>query len=245
MNVRAFVIHLQRAKQRRAQVDHIISSCPVKTQVIDAVDGSAMSEDERTRVYTSDKLFEPRYPFVIGAGEIGCFLSHRRAWQAIVDAGIDAGLVIEDDVEIDKEQFAAALRMAENHIETEDVIQFQVRNIEGPATTLAETGGLAVLRPMIVPLRLSCTMYSPRAAQRLLDLSTRFDRPVDGLMQMHWVTGLHPAIVVPSGVSDASADVGGTTIQAWDLNLLSRFRRELFRPVYRWQINRKSLRTGG
>ena len=90
--VEAFVIHLARATQRRAQVERIVAACPLKTRVLDAVDGRAMSEDERAAVYRAD-LHEPRYPFRIGPGEIGCFLSHRNAWQTMLDEGLDASLI--------------------------------------------------------------------------------------------------------------------------------------------------------
>jgi hypothetical protein len=30
-------------------------------------------------------LHRPRYPFALRAAEIGCFLSHRRAWREILD----------------------------------------------------------------------------------------------------------------------------------------------------------------
>lgn len=245
MNVEAFVIHLRRSEMRRAQVERIVEACPVKTHVLDAVDGRAMSDAERAQVYTTEKLFEPRYPFEIGSGEIGCFLSHRNAWQEIIDRGLNAGLVLEDDVEIDREVFAGALEFAKEHILTSGVVQFQVRDVESPGAAIYSDGNFRLHKPPITPLRLSCTLFSPDAAKRLLDLSVRFDRPVDGLVQLYWETGLQPAIVVPSGVSDSTASVGGTTIQAKDLGLMRRLRRELFRPIYRWQIHSWSHKTHG
>lgn len=243
MNIEAFIIHLKRAEQRRPQVDRIMEACPVKTSIIDAVDGRAMSPNQRAQVYTTDKLFEPRYPFEIGAGEIGCFLSHRRAWQAIIDGNLHAGLIIEDDVEIDREVFSAALNAAEKLISDRGIVQFQVREIEQPGPIIATEETVNFHQPVIVPLRLSCTLFSADAASLLLQLSSRFDRPVDGMMQLHWATGLRPVIVVPSGVADTSIEVGGTTIQSKDLNLLPRLRRELLRPFYRWQIQRLSHKS--
>ena len=96
--IEAFIIHLARAKARRPQVERILSACPVPAHVIDAVDGRALSTEELQAAYTRRSLHAPRYPFALSVGEIGCFLSHRKAWQAILDAGLDAGLVIEDSV---------------------------------------------------------------------------------------------------------------------------------------------------
>ena len=33
----------------------------------------------------------------LSPGEIGCILSHRKAWQAIVDSGVETAMVLEDD----------------------------------------------------------------------------------------------------------------------------------------------------
>ena len=35
---------------------------------------------------------------MIKPGAIGCFLSHRRAWQRLVESGLDAALICEDDI---------------------------------------------------------------------------------------------------------------------------------------------------
>ncbi|MEM7746548.1 MAG: FkbM family methyltransferase [Pseudomonadota bacterium] len=60
----------------------------------------------------------PDFPFVLYAdligdhfwgapeakpGAIGCFLSHRRAWQRVLDAGYDCALICEDDAEFHRD----------------------------------------------------------------------------------------------------------------------------------------------
>ncbi len=99
MNIKAFIIHLARSTDRGPQVDKLIRELPVKTEVIDAVDSRALADAEIKRVYRR-KLHAPRYPFELSKNEIACFLSHRKAWQAIVDQKLDAGFIIEDDIEL-------------------------------------------------------------------------------------------------------------------------------------------------
>lgn len=241
MSARAFIIHLARSTGREAQVSRIQAACPLAAEVLDAVDGRALSEAERAAVYTR-ALHKPRYPFDFGPGEIGCFLSHRRAWKEIVDRGLNAGLIIEDDVEIEREVFAKALDLALAHIDRHGVIQFQVRCIRAPGPTIAGSGGVTLSRPEIVPLRTSCILYSVRAAERLLGLTQTFDRPIDGTMQLTWVTGLFPLTVVPSGVIERSGKIGGTTIQQSAMAWTKRLKRELLRPIYRGQIRLYSRR---
>lgn len=235
--IEAVIIHLARAEARRAQVERIVEACPVPAIVLDAVDGRALSAGEIDAVYSRQSLHAPHYPFEMTVGEVGCFLSHRKAWQAIVDSGQDAGLILEDDVEIEPELFASALALARQHVGEHGVIQFQVRDIKTPGPVLASQGAISLARPVVIPLRASCTLYSRQAASRLLAQTERFDRPVDGHLQLHWVTGLRPLIVIPSGVRDKGATIGGTTIQARNVPLLKRLRRELLRPVYRSRIS--------
>lgn len=241
MNIEAFIIHLKRAEQRRPQVDRIMNACPVKTSIIDAVDGRAMSPNQRAQVYTTDKLFEPRYPFEIGAGEIGCFLSHRRAWQAIIDGNLDAGLIIEDDVEIDEITFGDALELATAHMDELGYIQFQVRGISGPCKTIAKQGATEIFWPQIVPLRTSAQLVSKQAAETLLAKSDTFDRPVDGVLQLVWETGVPIHCVQPSGVTDRTAQTGGSTISGGRSGIsLSRISKQFQRLKYRRQIARYS-----
>ncbi|MDP2120198.1 MAG: glycosyltransferase family 25 protein [Hoeflea sp.] len=232
----AFIIHLARAEARRPQVERLRAACPVPATVIEAVDGRAMSEAEIDAVYARRSLHAPAYPFVLTSGEVGCFLSHRKAWQAILEAGLEAGLVIEDDVEIDAPVFARALALARAHVASHGIVQFQVREISAPGPVVAADGDVRLTRPLLTPLRASCTLYSRQALVRLLDQTARFDRPVDAYMQMHWLTGLRPCLVIPSGVSDRAGDVGGTTIQARNVPLFKRLRREVLRPIYRARI---------
>ena len=236
--VEAFVIHLARATQRRAQVERIVAACPLKTRVLDAVDGRAMSEDERAAVYRAD-LHEPRYPFRIGPGEIGCFLSHRNAWQTMLDEGLDAALIVEDDVEIELPVFAKALELALSSMTPRSYVQFQVRKVPGGGAVVASGNGIEIRRPVVAPRRTSAQLVGCAAARQLLAVSGHFDRPVDGLLQMPWVTGVHIDCAVPSGVSDRTNTSGGSTIQA-KTGIHARIVREIRRWSYRRAIALRS-----
>lgn len=234
----AFVIHLERAHQRRPQVERIVAACPVPVHVLDAVDGAAMTEEQRADVYVKD-LNRPRYPFEIGPGEIGCFLSHRKAWQAILDRDLTAGLVIEDDVEIDVAVFEEALELALGEMTAQSYMQFQVRRVPQGGTVIVSADGCEIRRPVVVPLRTSAQLVGREAAERLLALTRHFDRPVDGVLQMPWVTGVPIDCVVPSGVIDRTSARGGSTIKTGK-TLPDRILREFKRFIYRQTIARRS-----
>ncbi|MBC7282749.1 glycosyltransferase family 25 protein [Hoeflea sp.] len=242
-DIQAFIIHLARAAARRPQVDRILAACPLPASVIDAVDGRALSAGEIDAVLSHGSLHAPHYPFEMTVGEIGCFLSHRKAWQMIADQGLRAGLVIEDDVEIDTEVFARALDLATECIDQAGYIQFQVRPVNGRAETLASRDGVSIVRPPVGMRRTSAQLVSAAHARHLLQVTERFDRPVDGLLQMSWVTGIAMSCAVPSGLSDRTVETGGSTISLKSRKpLLHRLARELNRFLYRRRIRACSVR---
>ncbi len=241
---KSFIVHLQRATGRKAQVQDLISKAPYETHIVDAVDGAKLPKAEVDACYRVKSSMQPKYPFELNLGEIGCFLSHRKVWQRIVDQGLDGGLIFEDDVEIDPATFADALAMAEVHVQELGYIQFQVREVTGVNTVFAQEGAVQIVQPVITLLRTSAQFVSGWAAQELLELTERFDRPIDGVLQLYWETGLQLSCVVPAGVSDRTAATGGSTVSAKQ-PLSKKLGRELKRYHYKSQIKKYSKRTAG
>ena len=97
MIAEACILSLDRAIERRPQVDRTIATCPLSCSVISAVDGNLLSDFEIGQVYKR-KLHSPTYIAELRKAEIGCFLSHRKAWQKIATGSADAVLVLEDDI---------------------------------------------------------------------------------------------------------------------------------------------------
>jgi GR25 family glycosyltransferase involved in LPS biosynthesis len=234
MQVRGFVIHLARAESRRGHVARLKELSPVPLAVLDAVDGRLLTAVDVARVYQPRDLLEPVYPFDIGRGEIGCFLSHRKAWQAIIDSGSDAGLVFEDDAAIDAGVFPNAFRAAMHRMDRHSFIEFQTRPMQG--AVLAQIDEFRLIEPEVPPVQLSAQLIGAAAAARLLDVTERFDRPVDGVIQMLGVTQQRILCIEPSGVTDDTAGVGGTTIQRKGSDLLGQISKSWKRAAYRRAI---------
>lgn len=231
MRVAGYVIHLARAERRRGHVAALQRLAPVPIEVIEAVDGRALDEATLRAVYHPFDLLRPRYPFEISRGEIGCFLSHRKAWQAIVDSGADAGLVFEDDAVLDQEVFARTYWVVQGWMGRGDWVEFQTRPMEG--AVVHQMGDVRIVEPDIPPVRLSAQMIGAEAAARMLAVTERFDRPVDGVVQLLGVTGQRILCVVPSGVRDDTAAAGGTTIQKKGVAIWGQLTKSWHRAAYR------------
>ncbi len=235
--IETLVIHLARAKGRRKQVEKLLFGSPFRARILDAVDGSKVPVAQRTSGISKASLFTPAYPFALNGGEYGCFQSHRAAWQTIVDEGLDAALILEDDVAL-TDDFSAAVALAIEHISAFGYVQFQVWAVD-ESNEVVQSGKTAIVRPRVTPLRTSAQLVSRAAAQSLLEMTAQIDRPVDTFLQSHWHTGIHVACVVPSGVEDRTQETGGSTISA-RRSIWSKIKREFQRNRYRRAVQRLS-----
>lgn len=231
--MRSLIIHLPRAKDRAENVQRLTEILPSPT-VIEAVDGSDPDQSESMSAFVTG-LHHPPYPFGLSAAEIACFLSHRRCWEEIARGDAPYALVAEDDLTIDPIPFAAALDLAKRYADEESFIRLPAKNRERSSWPIARQGGAALFLPRTIGLQAVCQIIGRKAAARLLDVSETFDRPVDTMLQMHWVTGQRIMSILPSGISEMG---GPSTIQmktrTGDLLM-----REVRRAAYRAQIRRK------
>jgi GR25 family glycosyltransferase involved in LPS biosynthesis len=240
--LRTFVIHLTRAAQRRAQVDAIVAASPFPAVVLSAVDGTAMSGPELAKAFRPN-LFRPRHPFAVRPSEIACFLSHRAAWQAIVDENLDFGLIVEDDVDITSGQFEPALKLALGHASLNSYVRFPLFPSRESGEVLARDGALTLLRPALSGLRMQAQLVGRQAARNLLDATRVFDRPVDTFLQMHWLHGADILSVHPKVISEVSTAIGGSVIQHKSMPIAERLHREINRPLYRVALHRMHARA--
>jgi GR25 family glycosyltransferase involved in LPS biosynthesis len=233
MKVEAFVIHLSRAKGRAPQVERLKASLPMPVIVIDAVDAERLRGDEIARVYRPG-LNRPRYPFPLRHTEIACFLSHRKAWQTIVERGLDAGLVVEDDVELQPD-FQEVLALAFGHATPADYLRFPKQARErGKAAAAA--GASSLFEPRALGLGMQAQLVGRDAASELLAFTRAFDRPVDTTIQMRWLHGVRVLSSSPVAIREVAAELGGTTIQGKDKPFTEILSREVRRAGYRFAV---------
>ncbi|WP_281966633.1 glycosyltransferase family 25 protein [Roseovarius nanhaiticus] len=233
MDLDCFIIHLARATERAAQVAATQAALPLRCHVLPAVDGQSMSAAE-ARAYQPG-LLAPPYPFDLRASEVATFHSHRAAWRRIVDGALPAALIIEDDLEIDTDVFLPALDLACTHMRGGDFVRFPIKPREDAGTQIAHRGAVRLGCHDAVALGMVAQLVTLKAAQRLLDATERFDRPVDTFLQMTWVHGVRILTAWPTGIEEVSARLGGSLIQRKE-GALQKLRREVLRPIYRRRI---------
>jgi len=93
--VKAFVVNLDRRPDRLAKITRALDSIDLEFQRVSAVDGRELHLKEHIRPWMAWLYEGFSYPLT---GAIGCYLSHLKIWQYIINEDIDQAMVLEDDV---------------------------------------------------------------------------------------------------------------------------------------------------
>ena len=96
-----FVINLDKSPERMARISNRLDELEIPFERISGVYGAELSKEEIAEFYCP-KLNKKNYRRPLGLGEIGCYISHIKAWQTIVDRELSCGLVLEDDIVIEE-----------------------------------------------------------------------------------------------------------------------------------------------
>lgn len=92
-----FVINLEKDVARRESISAQLDTLGLPFEIVPGVYGASLTEQQRAQVYDDRKAKLHRARSLVSA-EIGCALSHLKVYRAIVDRGLDAALILEDDV---------------------------------------------------------------------------------------------------------------------------------------------------
>lgn len=96
--IKSYLINLDRSEERLKRFEGIAVSLRLTVVRIPAVDGSRFTPAELKTYENSASRFGP-----LGPGEIGCFLSHRIAWETILQNDDEWAAVFEDDVYLSRD----------------------------------------------------------------------------------------------------------------------------------------------
>jgi GR25 family glycosyltransferase involved in LPS biosynthesis len=89
-----YVLNLDRSVQRWDRVSKELEQAGLQAHRFPAVDGKLLSAEElRNSTTALSRFFQP-------PGVIGCYLSHRKFWQLVIDQQIPEAIILEDDVQL-------------------------------------------------------------------------------------------------------------------------------------------------
>ncbi len=101
----AFVINLKRSDDRRRYVNNLFKDSSFQYSFFEAIDAQHLDPNELARnglfdVNKSRKYYRgwPHDELLIAP--LACSLSHMKLWEYIIDHDLPAGIILEDDIEI-------------------------------------------------------------------------------------------------------------------------------------------------
>ena len=100
MALRTYIINLERSTLRKQYMQELLEPYTFLDVVfIKAIDGRLLSEEER-KVRFNYAGSNDLYGREMNAGEVGCALSHRKAYKEFIDSNEPYALFLEDDISI-------------------------------------------------------------------------------------------------------------------------------------------------
>jgi glycosyl transferase family 25 len=203
------VINLDKSPQRMSRISARLSELDMPFERISAVYGATLSTAELKASY-SQSLNAKNYRRPLNNAEIGCYMSHLKAWQTIVDRELPCALVVEDDLVIDKElkEFVDKLSASTDDW---DMVKFYCRKSNPKITSQIPIGrNHNLCRFNKIPIGNLAQLITLDAAKKLLAARKKFGRPVDDDIQHWWETDLNVLGVFPSVVhviKNAESDI--------------------------------------
>ena len=215
--LKVFVISLERATERRAHMQRLLTEVGLEAEFVSAVDGRAMTAADLAQ-YDS-RLARRNYRSEMTNSEIACYLSHYRLYERIWREALPVALILEDDIDITA-GFVETLKDLLTDPDPEWAVvrlQTQRGRVAEPETAsdrgrLVRTAGNGGLYQIGTHVLGGCAyLISGRGARAMLDYGRRISRPIDQTMDRFWENGIVPYVVRPFPVRqhpDFQSEIG-------------------------------------
>lgn len=206
-----FLINLARSKERLTNSTAQFNKQGLSYTRIDAVDGSTLTQPEIDAHY-SPELNKKNYHYPLSKGQIGCYLSHRKAWQAIVDQRLDYAIIFEDDFNLDESIHTAIKNIDKLNYDWQLIKLSAYQNRRRPILfkfPLEHSQQLVIHKKLMSGCCATAITFD--GAKRLLAATEKFGRPVDCDLQHIWETGVPGYSLLPYPVTqdtEQESDIG-------------------------------------
>lgn len=236
-----FLINLDDSIERLEHCREGLSKYSVPFERISGIYGKELTEKQINQHY-SQALNEQVFHRPLSLGEIGCYLSHRKAWQTIVDRKIPYAIVLEDDFDLVGDLSKVVSEIEALPFDWELIKLAAYNNRSRP---------IAYQQPLNPPFELvvhnkpitgCCAQaITYRGAKKLLEATAHFGRPVDTDIQHCWDTNVAVFSLMPFVIkqrTDLNSDIKANSpvtrikqhkLRKMKLQLQSKLRNASFR----------------
>ncbi|ETN93429.1 Glycosyltransferase family 25 (LPS biosynthesis protein) [Gammaproteobacteria bacterium MOLA455] len=203
-----FVINLDKSQERLSRISARLGELEMPFERVAAIYGADLNERQLKSVY-SESLNAKSYRRPLSRAEVGCYMSHLKAWQTIVDRELACALIIEDDLVIDAE-LKGFIESLSHSTGSWDIVKFYCRK-KNPKiiSRTAIDSRHDLCRFKKIPIGNLAQLITLDGAKKLLAARQPFGRPADDDIQHWWeadlnVLGVFPPVVhvIPNAKSD-------------------------------------------
>ena len=231
LKYKVFVINLARSHERLAQISQQLADVNIPFERIEAVEGNRLSADEIEKVSPAH-LVKQNYYRDLSKGEVGCSLSHKKAWQKSIDDDLDLAFVFEDDIHLEA-NFADTINMLLSLPTTDwDFIKLYplTRKSRKNIQSSMQYGDFEFVNYKKFPLGAMAQAISRQGAELLLKNMPYVVQPVDGHLKSWWTLGIKPFGLLPYCIS---VDIEGPS----DINPDGNLEKSPQRPFTKLYLN--------
>lgn len=218
LDIPVFVINLERDQDRRSYMQGELDKLGIEAEFVPAVDGSRLHQSVYQR-YDQHKCLRV-YGVDMLPAEVGCYLSHYKLYERILDEDIETALILEDDLIFDR----AFPQIINNFLKLQD-IDWQILRLTTLRPKVANP-----LRPKFIGRRLAnivpghnlyrlkthvlgagAYLINQRGARTMVDYGRNFFMPIDHTMDRFWENGILPLVIRPFPAGqrqDLSSSIG-------------------------------------
>jgi glycosyl transferase, family 25 len=217
------IINLPNSTDRRNAMAAQCARWGLAAEFVAAVDGRTMNTQQRAG-HCAESFAAFHSPLT--AAEVGCYLSHLKALERIVDQGWRWAVVLEDDVVLPAD-FVARLSVVCQEADTAfDLIKLN-GHLPRRLVLQALSNGNCLVRYRRPPINANAHLWSTAGARKLLVHSRRVRRPIDVEIKHWWEMDLHIATLAPELVTLDPALCQASTIGTRNVRTPAGYYRKL------------------
>ncbi len=228
-DIQVIVISLAGSDARQQKVRAELDKTSLKWRFLDAVRGSALTSTPKE--YKPEKV-KKLLGFELTPNELGCFLSHKKAWQECADKNIPT-IIFEDDFFL-LPDFERSIAFLMNDCGNWNAVRLQGLS-EVAQEKIQTMGNINLVRNIGDAVGATAYLLKPDAAKILIEASSDIYEPLDHFLEHHQKHHLEFLAISPypvdiTGVQTTIADrPGRLPIQGW-----AKRKRSIFRAMDRW-----------
>jgi glycosyl transferase family 25 len=194
--VGAYLINLDRAKDRLNFSAPQIIALGLPLERISAVDGNTLSR-EYIQSIVDLKIYQQIFKTSPELGTIGCSLSHEMAWRKFLSSDNEFALIFEDDVQFNPRELKAVLKSVLDKKSLWDIVLFEPKHLGCPVKITPLPCGTHLVCYLTNVTHAGCYLICRQAILRLLQQFYPIQLPLDHYFTAAWEFNLKCVGVLP------------------------------------------------